>query len=246
MSYADTLPFRTDQTSPAPAPPPPVSPPPRATTQTGPTRRTTPLSWWLKRTQDLPPWLLVTQLFFGLGWLRAAAAKVISVNWWTGDHIVAFLARHSSETLTWAEPLVGLIVPIAPLVAALVLAAQLAIGSALVVNRHAPRALIAAMGLNIAFVAFGAVNPSAFYLVGQGAILLWMLGRRRPTPGLSTMLRVGTAAAVALAVVNIPLIATIDPVAVIDDPAMMMVTVGSLAAVAFEATHRMVFGRALP
>jgi hypothetical protein len=95
-------------------------------------------------------------------------------------------------------------------------------------------------------VAVGAVNPSAFYLVGQGAVALWHLGCRPPSPALSRGLQYGVAVAVALAVVSVPFIGTIHPAGVIDDPAVMMAMLAGLTAVGAEMTHRAVFRTGLP
>ncbi len=190
--------------------------------------------------------MVVTQLFFGLGWLRAVGAKVIDPGWWTGGVIRAFVAEHQDVTLPWIEPLLGVVVANAPLVAVGVAVAQLLVGVGLVTNRAVMPALAVGGLLNVAFLASGAVNPSAFYLVGQGAVALWAVGRRHPSAGLSFGLQLATAVTVVLAVISAPFIATIHPAAVIDDPGMMLVLLAGLTAVASELTHRAVFGRGLP
>lgn len=195
---------------------------------------------------DRPPWLVITQLFFGLGWLRAAGAKVISIDWWTGDAICSFVADHADTTLPWIEPVTDAVVAVAPLIAVLVLDLQAGTGLALIVDRGVPAALAAATLLNVTFVAIGAVNPSAFYLVGQGAIALWLVGRRPPTARVSRALRLTTGAAVAAAAVSAPFITTVDPALVIEDPAIVIVMLGALTALACQLTHRAMFGRGLP
>ena len=57
-----------------------------------------------ERTAGLPVWVVVTQVFLGLGWLRAAAEKLISGGWWRGEAIEAFLAEHEAQTLGWYQP----------------------------------------------------------------------------------------------------------------------------------------------
>lgn len=224
-------------TSPGPTPPTP------SRAEPGPDRRERLLAPY----RNLPPWIAVTQLFFGLGWLRAAGAKVIDPNWWTGDTIRRFVADHQDLTLPWIEPLLTVVVlPAAALVAVVVVVLQVAVGSALALNRAVMPALLVASTLNLVFVAIGAVNPSAFYLVGQGAVALWYLGRRSPSPGLSRGLQFGVAIAVALAVISVPFIGTVHPAEVIDDPAIMMVTLAGLTALAAELTHRALFRRGLP
>ena len=193
-----------------------------------------------------PPWLVVTQIFFGLGWLRAAAEKAISMNWWTGDTIRRFVAEHEDLSLAWFEPILDqMVVPFAPVVAIGILLTQLAIGASLVMNRGAAALLWLAMGLNLAFIASGAVNPSIFYLVGQGAILLWLFGRKQSTALRSGALRLVAGLAAGVAAISVPFISTLHPAEVIDDPAIVLVMFGSLTALAAQLTHRAMFGRDL-
>ncbi len=49
-----------------------------------------------------PAWVVVTQVFIGLGWLRAAAEKLIEPHWWAGGTINDFLADHDDTTLGWS------------------------------------------------------------------------------------------------------------------------------------------------
>ena len=237
---APTTPFERSR---IPLAGPPPGPPPTSTS----TPRRSLVDRLLARWSGLPPWVVVTQLFFGLGWLRATGEKVVSIDWWTGDAIRAFVAEYQGATLGWFQPILDAALGLGPAVLALVvLVAELAIGLALVANRRTRWALAAAIALNLVFVATGAVNPSAFYLIGQGALALWLVGRRPPTPGLSRALRLTTAVAVALAAVSIPFVTTLHPAAVIDDPAIMILFLGGLTALAGELTHRACFGRSLP
>lgn len=203
-------------------------------------------SWLERRIAGLPPWLVIGQLFFGLGWARAAAAKAISVDWWTGATIEQFVASHRPLTLGWFSPVAELAAAYAPMTALLVLVAQLLIAVAMVSNRAFAWALGVASLLNLSFLAIGAIEPSAFYLFGQGAMALWLIGRRRPSAALSGALRFAVAGAVALAAISVPFIGTLHPAHVIRDPAVMMAFLGALAAIAIELTHRAVFGRSLP
>jgi hypothetical protein len=138
------------------------------------------------------------------------------------------------------------VLPAVGLWVGVVLLAQLAFAGALLTGRAVGWALAGALSLNIAFVAIGAVNPSAFYLIGQGAVALWLVGRLRAGSVLSGGLRWMTAAGVALSVVSLPFISTVHPATAIDDPAVMLTLVGGLTALAGELTHRASFGRSLP
>jgi len=202
-----------------------------------------------ERFKHQPTWAAVTEIFIGLGWLRAAAAKSIDARWWDGSVIRDFLADHEGVTLSWYQPFTDVVVsPNAVLFAALVLALQLLIAASLLSSRHRLIGLAAGVGLNLHFVAAGAVNPSAFYLLAQGALVLWILEEQRRLPSADSLL---LAAGSSLAVVgfNLPFVRTLDPETVIDDPAIMMATVGSLTALACllmadraaDPEHRVVF-----
>ncbi len=234
---------------PSPADPtPPTYPPPlpgplRSTAAPPPSR----LDRLLARYTEIPPWVVVTQLFFGLGWLRAVGEKVIDPAWWNGDVIRGFVATTADLTLPWLSPLLSsFVLPLAPLVAVLVVVAQAAAGVALVSNRAVIPALAVAAALNLVFLASGAVAPSAFYLLGQGAVALWRIGRRPPTPALSRGLQAATVAAAVLAIISLPFVGTVHPAEVIHDPAIMLATLAGLVAVASELTHRALFRRGLP
>lgn len=194
-----------------------------------------------------PPWLVMSQLFFAMGWLRASAEKMVSPDWWSGDTIRAFLVEHDTVTVAWFRPFVDLAVigQVQLYVVGIVLA-QLACGLLLLSHRLLPLALVVAMTMNLAFVAIGAVNPSTFYLIGQGAIALWLVGNRRPTASLSTGLRWATGLAVAVTFINLPLVGTVDPRTVIEDPAAMIATLGGLTALGCELTRRAVMSSTLP
>jgi thiosulfate dehydrogenase [quinone] large subunit len=187
---------------------------------------------------DSPPWVLLTRLFFGLGWLRAATEKLIDPYWWNGAGIEAFLVEHESGTLAWYRTFVDHVVqPHLDTVVVLVVAIQLAVGIALLRGRHLGAALAAGIFLNLNFVAAGAVSPSAFYLVAQGALVLWLV-ERRPEPRYRRALLGGTCFLVVIGLLSAPLVRTLHPSEVIDDPAMMLLVLGSLAAVATVETVR--------
>lgn len=187
---------------------------------------------------DAPPWVLLTRLFFGLGWLRAATEKLIDPYWWNGAGIEAFLVEHENGTLAWYRPFVDHIVqPHLDTVVVLVVAIQLAAGIALLSGRHLGVALTVGMFLNLNFVAAGAVSPSAFYLVAQGALVLWLV-EQQPEPLYRRALLGGTCFLVVLGLVGTPLIRTLHPSEVIDDPAIMLLVLGLLAALATVETVR--------
>ena len=171
--------------------------------------------------------LLPLQLFLAAGWLRAGVEKVIDPGWWTGDGLLRFLDEQATEMLPYFGPIAdGIIEPWAGGVAWLVLVMQLAVGVCLLADRHVRPALWAGVLLNVSFVMAGRVNPSAFYLVMEAALLLALsrpvsvrIARRR------AVLWLGVAA------LSLPFVRTLHPAEAIDDPALMLAFVPILVAV---------------
>lgn len=188
--------------------------------------------------RQVPVWLVITKLFFGLGWLRAAGAKVSSDAWWSGEELRDFVSSNSTATLPWFTPiLTHLVLPLAAVLAVLVFAAQVAVGLALIVNYWVTPALTLAFAMNLTFIAVGAVNPSAFYLLGQGAIALWLLGNSPITPLKNRILHLCVGLAVVLMALSLPCIATLHPAHVIDDPAIVLVLLSGLTVLAVGLTR---------
>lgn len=221
------------QTAPDPAP---TSTPPPVPASSGLVDAT------LARLRQTPVWVVLIQTFIGLGWLRAATEKVIDGAWWSGEVIESYLAEHADTRLPWFDTFAELFVePNLAVVLVGVVALQAAIGLALVSGIGRRVALVAGMGLNLVFVAGGAVNPSVFYLLAQMAVFLWMLEHRwdRNSEVLA-YLTMGVGWFVAM--VSLPFMRTIDPMAVIDDPAVMLATFGGLVSgCAFLLIDRMRF-----
>lgn len=194
---------------------------------TGPIARS-----FARRFGDQPAWAIVTEVFIGLGWLRAATTKIIDPTWWSGDYLGGFVAEHAGTTLDWYAPfLEAFVSPNLVAVSAAVLVLQLLVAASLLSGRARGFGLGFGMAMNLHFVAAGAVNPSAFYLLAQGALLLWMLERWRASER-RALLPAVAAGGLAVAGFNLPFIGTIHPAEVIDDPAIMFMTLGSLTALA--------------
>lgn len=190
-----------------------------------------PRSWQmlaLDRVRGRPAWVVLTELFIGLGWIRAAAEKLIDPAWWRGEGIERFAALNTDRTLGWYRPFLELVLDLAPLVAILVIAGQIIAGLTLSSGRSLPVGLAAGMFLNLHFMAAGAVTPSAFYLLAQGALALWLCERHaRPAP--ARALKVSAAAGAFAVGLNLPFVSTLHPHHVIEDPAVMFCLGGSLA-----------------
>lgn len=196
-------------------------------------RRSAPTSiaWAEQRLKAFPPWILLIQLFIGLGWIRAGLEKLVSSTWWTGEELRQFLAENDDATLPWYEPVVDFLVsPTAPVVALIVMVAQFAIGGALLSGKRVGPALLAGMFLNLNFIAAGTVNPSIFYLVAQGVAVLW-LAEWSVWSKTHDALEVGVALGLGVLATNVPWIRTLDPAAVMHDPALVLVTAGILCAI---------------
>lgn len=184
------------------------------------------------RFKHQPAWAAVTGIFIGLGWLRAATAKSIDSSWWNGSALQQFLVEQDGTTLGWYRPFIELVVaPNLLIFSAVVFVMQIVVAACLLSGRHRSIGLAVGIGLNLHFVAAGAVNPSAFYLLAQGALVLWLIERRQSVPSVDSLL---LAAGSGLTVVgfHLPFIRTLAPATVIDDPAIMMATVGGLTSLA--------------
>ena len=199
------------------------------------------------RTTGLPAWVFLTQLFIGLGWLRAATEKLIESSWWNGSGIATFLAEHDELTVGWYQPILDVVVtPRLGLAAIVVVIAQLFVGVSLVSGRFVRSALAVGIFLNLNFLAAGAVNPSAFYLLSQGAIALWLVEQGRTAPRTPGLLRMTAIVAATLAVISLPFVTTLHPAEVIDDPAIMLAMGGILAMLGCDLAHRHLTGDGLP
>jgi hypothetical protein len=191
--------------------------------------RTNAMKTYDRRTAGVPPWALLIQLFLGLGWLRAATEKTLDAHWWSGDTITAFLGDHDSATIGWYRPFVDLVIAENPIAIAMLMAGlQLAAAASLITGRHLGAGLAVGLFLNAHFVAAGAVNPSAFYILGQLAVVLWMVEQRPHDARCRQWLGRGRLLAILVGLASIPFVQTLHPAEVIDDSAVMFVTFSTL------------------
>lgn len=174
--------------------------------------------------------LFPVQFFLGLGWIRAGVEKLISPAWWDGSALTTFLDGHADTTIGFMSTVSSTIfAPLAVPISLLVMFTQPLIGFSLITQRAMRLALAWGITLNVVFVLMGAVSPSAFYLVIELALLtavdLGLLGHppRTPNPKVAVLW-----AAVALAAA--PYVTTLAPAKVIEDPGIMIVTIGAIAA----------------
>jgi hypothetical protein len=201
-----------------------------------------------ERVLGVPAWVLLIQIFIGLGWIRAAAEKLIDPAWWNGFDLTIFLASQSPRTLGWYAPLADhVIAPNVVWFAAIVVVLQLAVGVSLLSGRAIGYALVIGMFMNLNFLAAGSVNPSVFYLVSQGAVALWLVEKAAPNKRLPIALSAIAIMGYVLAAMSLPLIRTLHPARVIEDPAIMTVLMGILTVIGCEMAHRSIKdGEGLP
>jgi len=136
---------------------------------------------WLSRGPITPgvSHLMLLRGFVAFGWLRAAFDKIGDPQWWDGSTVTTFLSGGAAH-----QPIAGVgaladavLVPGAVIVAFLVLVAELAIGVGVFTGVRFDAALGLGIGLAVAFVAAGQINPAAFYIVIQLALLGSPAGR---------------------------------------------------------------------
>ncbi|MGA9277861.1 hypothetical protein [Ilumatobacter sp.] len=178
--------------------------------------------------------LLPLRVFLAAGWFRAAAEKLIDPEWWRGTKLREFLDAQQGSQLPYFEPIAeNVIRPFPTEVAVIVVVVQLLIALSLVFGRPLRVALWFGIVLNVVFIMMGRVNPSAFYLFMEVALLygisVGVIGRTRTRRSIRPVTTV--TALLVLAATQAPFIRTIEPAHVIDDPAMML-TFLCLAAVA--------------
>lgn len=197
------------------------------------------------RITDVPAWVLLVELFIGFGWLRAAIEKVIDPLWWDGSTISWFITVHTGDTLEWYRPVLDVIAPGRELVALVVILLQIAVAASLLSGRFVGLGLTIGIFLNLSFLVAGAVNPSVFYLLSQGAVALWMAEQAATERDIRRPLWVIAAGALFVGLISLPSVSTIHPAEVIEDPGAMVAFVCALAVVACLLVYRRATGEPL-
>jgi len=142
----------------------------------------------------------------------------------------AWLTDHQEAALPLIKPIAtNIFHPLATPIGIGVMAVQILIGIAFITGRQMRPALLTALLLNVTFVAMGAISPSAFYIAIQISLLAavdrgWLgASSRQPSRFVAAAWAVG-------AIMPAPFIATVNPMSVIDDPAIVLTTLGLIAA----------------
>jgi uncharacterized membrane protein YphA (DoxX/SURF4 family) len=179
-----------------------------------------------RRFLDHPSWVILIEMFIGLGWLRAATEKVISSAWWNGDEIRALAEEHEQLTMPWFRPVLTALLDMTPVVTVVVLVGQLLAGIALVSGIRVRTGLFIGMTMNLVFIMIGAVDPSIFYLMLQAVLWLWLFEHHVPRNTSLYSLNILIGAAAVLALASVPFVSSLDPGNVVEDPAIILVTYG--------------------
>lgn len=186
-----------------------------------------------------PSWVVVLQLFLGLGWARASVEKIIRPQWWEGADINAFIVDHDAVTVGWYGPIIDLVGSNALwLTAAVVLGLEMLIAMSLLTGHRVGIALAGAVFLNVNFVLAGQPNPSIFYLIMEIGLAMWLI---EEVASADLGIRVAKSAAVTAAVLgllSLPFVATLQPDSVIEDPAAVLAAGAMCTAIACIAAQR--------
>ncbi len=114
------------------------------------------------------------RFFIGIGWLRAAAEKLVQGGWLDGTAVTRFFDQQleSGRAVFGAyQDLVEHILrPGAVAVGWTVTVLQFAIGAAILTGTFTNLALLLGIGLNLNLMLAGRISPSAFYVVIQIAL----------------------------------------------------------------------------
>lgn len=205
-------------------------------------------------------YLLPLRLFIGFGWLRAAVAKILDPGWYDGSALTEFLDAQlawSEEAFPFYGSLMeSVLLPNAAAVGIVVILLQLFAGITITAGYYTNAGLLAANLMNANFILAGQPDPSAFYIViqlvlfyGGAGVVLGMDGRSNRRhhhpllvstvehrPGNLGPLRLVYAwlAVVygVLALAMAPFVSSLDPATVVEDPAMILVTLAVFAGAA--------------
>lgn len=191
----------------------------------------------------MPAAVLLPQLFLAFGWLRAAVAHGLHGAWWSGEEILMFIERDTSAAVGIYEPFLNYVVqPLPTVTAVIVIAIEVIVGLALVLNVRPLRAILLGAFLNLQFILSGVVNPSTFYLVIALVVVLWRVERTVSLTGSRTLAKRVAIAAGATTLLLLPFITSPTPEHAIDDPALVLIFLSLLFATAIWWTsHRIAF-----
>jgi len=202
--------------------------------------------------------LVPLRAFIGLGWLRAASEKAPDPGWWDGTVLAAFLER---QAVTGAIPFPAyeavaraVFVPASAPLGWVIVFGQALAGLAILTGTLTNAALLGGLFMNLNFLLAGVPDPSAFYLVIQGALLVANagavlgvdarlgLGARHPflaarPPSAATSPALGRPVLAALVALSLGVVGYAlshvqrwDPAGSVHDPAVILAVLAAMAA----------------
>ena len=185
-------------------------------------------------TRSLPAVVVVSmRIFLIAGWLRAGVEKLIDGTWWSGGALRSFITTNHSNALPFFRPAMDHVFsPLAVGVAFIVLVGEIGCGIAMCFTRTLHVALRCGVVLNVAFILSGVVNPSCFYLVMEGVLLLAIAEGAIGTSATAVSRRTYALAGVSFVIglLMVPFVRTLAPAKVIADPGIMLVFLSFMVA----------------
>ncbi|MCA9838609.1 MAG: DoxX family membrane protein [Trueperaceae bacterium] len=128
----------------------------------------------LRREEGL--YLLPLRLFIGIGWLRAGLEKWLEPGWYDGTSLSAFLTDHlQTGKVTFASYqhlMQAVFEPSSLHLGHLIMSGQILVGLAILTGCFTNIALLVGIFMNINFILVGEINPSAFYIMMELALLV--------------------------------------------------------------------------
>jgi thiosulfate dehydrogenase (quinone) large subunit len=121
-------------------------------------------------------YLVPLRLFIGVGWIRASLEKLVSGSWMNGSALKEFFNQQLASGLVvfpfYKRLITTVFAPNALTMSWVILVGQMLVGLAILLGFLTNFALIWGLFMNLNFILAGRVNPSAFYIVIQVALLV--------------------------------------------------------------------------
>jgi thiosulfate dehydrogenase (quinone) large subunit len=121
-------------------------------------------------------YLLPLRFFIGLGWLRTFAEKLINPDWYNGTALSTFFSAHLADGSVvfpiYRDLVTNTFLPNVVLLSWMILLGELFCGLAILFGCFSNVGLIGGIFMNLNFILSGVPDPSAFYVVIQGALLV--------------------------------------------------------------------------
>lgn len=195
----------------------------------------------VERYQRLPSWVLLLQIFLVFAWGRSALAHAFTGSWWSGDAVRQFLASETGLRIdAYQFVLVGIVEPMAPIIAAAIVFAELAIAMLLLFNFRTAIAIGLGIFINTQLVLAGQVSPSVFFLVAWLGITMWHLETTASPARLQQLSKAGLLAVIMIVAFLAPAVRTLAPEGLLEDPAFVLIFLSVLTALALWWINRRV------